>query len=210
MAKRNSIEDRMDFREFVEHEDPFLLLNRLGFRNWLKRVEIDREVRLIQNHHTYIPNYDTFNGGNHFDLCRSMKRSHLKRGFSDIAQNITTFPDGTIMICRPLDTAPAGIKGANSKGVCMEHVGHFDKDADTMSDEHKKTILWINAELCKKFELIPSTDTIVYHHWYDLSTGKRKDGEGQTKSCPGTNFFGGNSVEDAERYFIPEILKQEW
>ncbi|WDU82253.1 SH3 domain-containing protein [Caloramator sp. Dgby_cultured_2] len=60
----------------------------------------------------------------------------------------------------------------------------------------------------QKFKLTPSTDTIVYHHWYDLNTGKRTNGTGSTKSCPGTNFFGGNSVEAANKYFIPLIKKE--
>lgn len=208
MAKRKGIEDKLDFKERIERQDGFILMNRFGFRNWLKRHEVSRKVELIQNHHTYIPGYTHFTGDNHFKLAQSMKRSHLKRGFSNIAQNITTFPDGLIMVNRPFDTAPAGIKGANSRGICIEHVGNFDIDGDEMSKEHKKTILWINSELCFKFDLFPSTNTIVYHHWYDLKTGKRKDGAGTTKSCPGTNFFGGNKVQDCEKIFIPQVLKQ--
>jgi len=200
MAKK-SIENKLDFKELIERQDGFILMNRFGFRNWLKRQEIDRKIKLCQNHNTYIPNYSHFKGENHFALAAGMKRSHLKRGFSDIAQNITTFPDGLIMINRPLKTAPAGIKGANKYGICMEHLGSFDEGGDEMTSEHKKTILWLNSELCHKFDLHPSVNTIVYHHWFDLKTGKRKDGAGTTKSCPGTNFFGGNKVQDAEQIF---------
>lgn len=207
-GKRTSKDPYREFKELIERKGDFILMNRLGFRNWLKRQEISRDIKLVQNHHTYIPNYSHFKGDNHFALCESMKRSHLKRGFSNIAQNITTFPDGLIMINRPLNTAPAGIKGANSKGICMEHVGNFDEGGDEMSKEHKKTILWLNSELCFKFDLFPSTSTIVYHHWFDLKTGKRRDGAGSTKSCPGTNFFGGNKVQDCEQLFIPQVLKQ--
>lgn len=66
-------------------------------------------------------------------------------------------------------------------------------------------ILFLNALLCKKFNLAVNTDTIVYHHWYDLDIGKRTNGTGKVKTCPGTAFFGGNSVEDARKYFIPLI-----
>ena len=176
-----------------------------AFAEWLSAYKNTRTIKRIQNHHTWKPDYSHFNGKNHFRLLEGMKRSHLKRGFSDIAQNITTFPDGTLAICRPLSKTPAGIRGANSGGICIEHVGNFDTDGDTMSEAHKNTIIDLNALLCVKFNLDPDTDSIVYHHWWDLNTAKRTNGEGTTKSCPGTNFFGGNKVADAEQHFIPLI-----
>ena len=80
----------------------FILMDKKAFAKWLKSQKINRSVKRIQNHHTWIPAYKHFKRDNHFALMESMKRSHLKRGFSDIAQNITTFPDGTIGVCRPL------------------------------------------------------------------------------------------------------------
>ena len=66
----------------------------------------------------------------------------------------------------------------------------------------------LNAILSKELNLQVNTDSIVYHHWYDLNSGKRKNGEGVTKSCPGTAFFGGNKVEDAQINFIPKIINE--
>jgi len=205
---RGEMERHEPEQAIIKEQDGFILMNRTGFDLWLESYDVVRDIELIQNHHTYIPNYSTFTGDNHFKLLSSMKRSHLKRGFSDIAQNLTTFPDGMIAICRPINTTPAGIKGANSRGICIEHVGNFDIDGDEVSEEHRKTIIWINAVLCKKLGLEINSDTIVYHHWYDLKTGKRKNGKGLTKSCPGTAFFGGNKVDDAEKNFIP-LIKAE-
>lgn len=186
-------------------QNQFILMNTTAFAEWLENQKISRKIKRIQNHHTWKPDYADFNGNNHFRLLEGMKRSHLKRGFSDIAQNITTFPDGTLAICRPLTKNPAGIKGANTGGICIEHVGNFDGEGDTMSKAHKNTIIDLNALLCIKFNLNPDTGSIVYHHWWDLNTGKRTDGGGATKSCPGTGFFGGNKVEDAQKHFIPLI-----
>lgn len=56
--------------------------------------------------------------------------------------------------------------------------------------------------------MIPNADTLIYHHWYDLTTGQRTNGTGNTKSCPGTHFFGGNNVVDAETHFIPLVLAE--
>lgn len=188
-------------------KDGFTLMNREAFEIFLEDEEVGRPIKRIQNHHTWKPRYSGFNN-NHFSLMSGMRRSHLKRGFSDIAQNLTTFPDGMICIGRPLKTIPAGIKGANSGGICIEHVGNFDLGGDTMTYEHRKTIIWINAVLCKKFGLTPDSDSIVYHHWW-TAAGKRTNGIKASKSCPGTNFFGGNKVIDAETNFIP-LIKEIW
>lgn len=74
-----------------------------------------------------------------------------------------------------------------------------------MTSAHREAIIRVNALLCREFHLSPSTDTIVYHHWYDLNSGSRTNGSGTTKSCPGTAFFGGNSVATARTTFIPEV-----
>lgn len=208
---------RPDPKESSETEDEaiiktdaqFILMNRAGFRAWLNGQDITRTIKLIQNHHTYKPDYSNFNGDDHFDDLKAMDRYHeKKKGWSDIGQNLTVFPDGMIGVCRPLNIAPAGIKGANRYGICIENYGNFDIGGDEMKDRQRKSILWLNALLCKKFNLTPNTNTIVYHHWWNWS-GKRTNGaDGKGKSCPGTNFFGGNKVEDAQINFIPKIINE--
>jgi hypothetical protein len=74
--------------------------------------------------------------------------------------------------------------------------------------EHSDAIIAVNALLCREYKLEPSTKTIVYHHWYDLNSGKRTNGKGATKSCPGTAFFNGNTVETCEKFFIPYVSKK--
>ncbi len=193
----------------MEKRNRFILLDKNEAKDWLIAHDVDRVVNLIQNHHTYLPDMSHFDGQNHFTRLVSMRDYHVNNnGWSDIAQNITTFPDGKIAICRSLGKPPAGIKGHNLYGICIEHLGNFDKSMDTMTEEHKDSIVHVNALICLKFNLTPDTKTIVYHHWYDLKTCKRKDGLGTTKSCPGTNFFEGNSVESAKRSFIPLIISE--
>lgn len=198
-----SVEDR--FNISTEKRGQFILMSPLAFYNWLASQSIKRKIVRIQNHHTWKPNYSHFDGDNHFKLAEGMKRSHLKRGFSDIAQNITIYPDGTIMVCRPLTKAPAGIYGANTGGICMEHIGNFDEGGDNMTDEQAYSIAYANAVLVKKFGLDINSDTVVYHHWWTAG-GKRKNGVDAAKSCPGTAFFGGNKVEDAQTNLYPKIM----
>lgn len=191
----------------MKQNGQFLLFTREEFKKWLFDTKFSRPITLIQNHHTYLPDYSGFNGKNHFDLLNSMKSYHVNETkFSDIAQNITTFKDGIIALCRTFEKEPAGIMGANSGALCIEHVGNFD--LDIMTEEHKKTIIFLNAILCIKFNIHPCTDNIVYHHWYDLNTGERTNSEGILKSCPGRLFFGGNTVENANKNFIPLIKNQ--
>lgn len=178
------------------------------FELWLSAQKVSRLIKLVQNHHTWRPNYRSFSHSEALSLINGMEEAHLERGFSTIAQQFTTFPDGTIGTGRPLDMIPAGIKGANRNGICLEHVGNFDIGGDEMTQAHQEVIIGINALLCKKFALAPSEKTIVYHHWYDLNTGERTDGSGSTKSCPGTNFFGGNKIADFQANLLPKVSER--
>ncbi len=94
----------------------FILFDVPEFASWLDTSSFSRVIHLLQCHHTYIPSYEHFHQTNHFDLLEAMERAHLERGFSEIAQNLTTFPDGSVAVCRSIDTIPAGIKGANRNG----------------------------------------------------------------------------------------------
>lgn len=189
----------------MERRGKFVLLDKAEFATCLADIALHRQIRMIQNHHSFLPAYEHFNGSNHFDKLLSMEAMHLERGFSEIAQNLTTFPDGWIALCRPLDKIPAGAKGANTAGISIEHLGNFDQSRDQMTPAQRETVVQVNALLCRKLSLTPSTDSIVYHHWFDLETGARLNGQGSTKSCPGTAFFGGNSLAAARTHFIPLI-----
>jgi hypothetical protein len=189
----------------------FILFENINeFKEWLFAKKITRKIKLIQQHHCWKPSYSDFNGKNHFELVAGMEKYQMGKPnhFFQIAQTFTIFPDGTIMLCRDINIVPAGIKGANSNGICVENVGNFDVGKDVMTETHKKTIIKVNALLLKKFNLIASDQSIVYHHWYDLNTGKRINGTGVVKTCPGTNYFNGNSVDAANKNFI-SLIKEE-
>jgi hypothetical protein len=179
------------------------------FEKWIATIRVARTIITVQQHHTYIPGYINFKNDNHFEMQKGMKNYHVtKNGWADIGQHFSSFPDGTIVTGRSLESSPACIYGANSGSICIEHIGDFDKGKDTMTEAHKDTIVRMNAALCAKFNLPINTKSIIYHHWYNLATGERNNGTKNNKSCPGTNFFGGNKVEDCEKYFLPLINKQ--
>ena len=176
------------------------------FEKWLKNLQVTRNIRTIQQHHTWAPSYKSCTSKNQLELTRNMKHFHVaERGWSDIGQHFSTYPDGSIVTGRSMEKSPACIYGNNSGSICIEHVGNFDKNKDAMTEEHTRTIVGMTAALCKRFNIVPSTDHIVYHHWFNLKTGARNNGKGFNKSCPGTAFFGGNSVASAEANFIPMV-----
>jgi LysM repeat protein len=189
----------------------YILMTKEEFRDWLFHNKFNRKISLIQQHHTWLPSYKQFNGSNHFKMLKGMENYHVKKmGWKNIAQNITTFPDGKVAVSRPFNIAPEGSIGlkANSVGIAIENVGNFDIGYDVMTEEQRETIVYITALLSIKFGLTPSIDSITYHHWWNLKTGERVLDNGakyDVKTCPGTGFFGGNSTNSANNYFYPLV-----
>jgi hypothetical protein len=202
----------------------FRVLDIQNFENYILQTSFQRRITTIQNHHTFKPDYSTFNAvpGRHMMLLENMRNDHIRnRKWSDIGQNLTIFPDGKIGTCRPIDIKPAGIYGANTGGICIEHLGNFDRGKDSMTLPQKEAIVRCNAVLCFKFGLKPVAHQVVYHHWYDgngkrfadadINSGKVVRNKLQ-KTCPGTAFFNGavdsvqgNTIESATANFYPLI-----
>ena len=180
------------------------------FKNWLKNKSVTRKVTRLQVHHTGSPSYSNFyksNGTHEDELTRqnNMKSFHVNsRGFSDIAQHFTVYPNGKIVTGRSLNSNPAGISGWNSNAICVEIYGNFDKGHDIMKEAQKQAVIMLYGELCKKFKLTPSHSTIRPHAHFtsggtylgDYVAGKSR------KTCPGTNFMGIGNSKAAMTTFI--------
>jgi hypothetical protein len=189
----------------MEKQGQFTLFTPEEFHEWLMARSQKRAIKIIQMHHTYKPGYKDFNGDNHFALLKGMHDYHVNvRKFTDIAQNLTTFPDGTVAVCRDFEVTPAGIKGHNTGAICIENLGNFDKGGDEMTPEQQECILSITRSMCERFELEPAVGTILYHCWFDVE-GNKAPPAIPCKTCPGTNFFGGNTIQDFNDNFLPRI-----
>ena len=184
------------------------------FKNWLTNLKVTRTVNKLQIHHTGSPDYSCFfksNGTTEDELTRqnNMKSFHVNsRGMSDIAQQLTIFPNGKIVTGRSFNKNPAGISGWNTGAICIEIYGNFDKGKDIMTEEQRKAVIACYGELCKKFKLSPSTSTIRCHAWFTSDGSYLGDyyATRSRKSCPGTNFMGfGNSKASIENNFIPLV-----
>lgn len=186
----------------------FTQLSPAEFETWITQQKVARTVLYLQEHHTWSPSYQHFKGDNHFDLQKGMQNFHKNvNGWIDIGQHFSIFPDGMIVTGRNLEVSPACIFGFNSHAICIENIGNFDADGDTMRPEQKEAIIRVTAAMAKYFRIPVNAERIVYHHWFDLRTGARTEGSGMTKTCPGTTFFGGNKVSDAVKFFLPLVDK---
>lgn len=176
----------------MKQDGKFILMNREELRTYIESLKGAKSFKSIQQHHTASPAYKDVKN-NHFALMKSMENYHVGTlKMSEIAQHFSTFPDGTICVGRPLTKDGGGfLTPGNKDSITIENVGNFD--SDTMTAEQKQSIILLNALLCKKFNIIPTTSTLIYHCWV------------QNKSCPGLKWFGGNTQTAAERYFIPLI-----
>ena len=184
------------------------------FKSWIKQ-QGNYKYTGIQIHHTWKPDYSNFykaDGSHEDELVRqnNTKNYHVKtNGWADIAQHFTIFPNGVIVTGRKLsNTTPVGIKGWNANKICIEIYGNFDVGCDKMTEEQKQAVVAVYGELCKKFNITPSTSTLRCHAWFtaggtylgDYNISK------SAKTCPGTNFMGfGNSKAAIQNNFIPLI-----
>lgn len=187
----------------------FTLMTIDEFEQWIASRQVARTVLFLQEHHTFAPAYANFRNNNHFSLLVGMRSYHVNfNGWADIGQHFTTFPDGMIATGRSLELSPACIKGRNANALCIENIGNFDKGKDEMTAAQRETIVRSAAAIARRFSIPLHTDRIVYHHWFDLNTGARTNGNsGVVKTCPGTGFFGGNKVPDAQKNFLPLVMQ---
>lgn len=190
----------------METKNGFTKMNVSEFETWIANLSVSRTILKVQQHHTYIPGYIHFTGNNHFERQLAMKNHHVNQnGWQDIGQHFTIFPDGTILTGRSIEKSPACITNQNANSICIENLGNFDVGGDAMHQAQKEAIIAVTAALCKRFNLAVNTQSIVYHHWFRLDNGERNNGEGGNKSCPGTQFFGGNKEQDCIAHFLPLV-----
>ena len=192
MGSPFNIDKNIERMRQMKQEGKFILLNRDELKEYIGGIKGCKVFKNIQQHHTASPAYKDVRN-NHFQLMMGMESYHVNSlKMSEIAQHFSTFPDGSICVGRPLTKDGGGfLSPGNLNSITIENVGNFD--VDVMTEEQKQSIILLNALLCKKFNIVPSTATLPYHCWV------------QNKSCPGTKYFGGNTRQAAEKGFIPLI-----
>ena len=223
-------EESIDTFEVIEYEigedgmkqsNGFTLMEKTSeIKTYLNGQKVNRQINKIQIHHMASPSYSTWEKTDkkifsepHFGRTKSLD-SYGKSTWGSrddkghyIAQHFNVFPDGQITSGRSLNSTPIGIKGWNTGAICIEIYGNFDKGKDQMNEAQKQAVIALVAELCDRFDIKPSANTIRYHAWFTAKgtyLGNYKAGR-STKTCPGTGFFGGNTMAAFEQNFLPAI-----
>lgn len=153
-------------------------------------------------HHTWKPTHAQFKGNNHLQMQQGMRNFHVNsRGFQDIAQHLTLFPDGKWVTGRPFYKAPASIKGWNTGALAVEMIGNFDIPGtgayndlgyDVLEGEQKTSVL----QLIKWFGNKYGYQNIKFH----------REGPGVGKTCPGTSINKQQLINEAEGNIEPEKI----
>lgn len=182
-----------------------------SFADYINNLKVERSIYRIQLHHTHSPSYEDFTGKNHEALQMGMRNYHVnERNWADIGQHFTIFPDGAIMTGRNIEAMPAGITGGNAGAICIECLGNFDAGGDVMTNAQKDSIVAAVKTLLDKFNLAAESD-VTYHAWW--SSDGRDIGDyfkgKSVKTCPGTNFFGGNTLTAYENNLMPLIKESK-
>jgi peptidoglycan hydrolase-like protein with peptidoglycan-binding domain len=101
-----------------------------------------------------------------------MYNSHVNdRGWDNIGQHVSLFPDGKFVTGRPFNSTPAGISGYNTGAFMTEMVGDFDKGKDKLEGKQLEAMLKVQNYLVKNCGA-----TIMFHN------------EHAPKTCPGTGI----------------------
>ena len=180
----------------IEEMSKFKSFNKDTFKEYIDTLKVTRGISRVQLHHTYSPSYKDFTGSNHEALQNGMRNYHVNTNeWADIGQHFTIFPDGVIMTGRDIETKPAGIYGANTGAICIECLGNFDIGGDVMTEEQKEAIVAVTKILLDKFGL-SAADDVTYHAGWGADGREIGDyvKSASVKTCPGTNFFGGNGL----------------
>jgi hypothetical protein len=143
-------------------------------RTYIGRVKFPE----IHVHGTWKPTIADFRKRPGDYYMQAMYRSHLARGFVDIAQHATIDPDGYIWDGRPLTQAPASATGFNDSdndGIhpfMFEMIGNFDAGCERLEGAQLRTAVGLTRALADLFG-----SRIVFHR--EMTS---------LKTCPGSGI----------------------
>lgn len=164
-----------------------------------QRVTISQLLRMLENykfkefhiHHTWKPDYSSVKRHTPELINDGMKRYHKKVFNSNtIAQHITTFPSGLILIGRHFSKTPISIKGRNTGAFAMEMVGNFDWRNDIITVAQRNVTL----HLIRYFKRRKTK--IVFHRDYSF------------KTCPGMSLHKKGLIQASEYYLDSKELRR--
>lgn len=140
----------------------------------------------MHTHHTWRPDHSNFHGKDYVEIMQGMERSHKQRGFDEIGQHLTLFPDGKWGLCRDFNRDPASITGRNQLGFATEMIGNFDIGHNILKGAQLESMLTMYAYMIHRFMRDNVQKAVVFHNQY------------AKKTCPGTGIKRSDFVKQVE------------
>lgn len=153
-------------------------LQRIGLTDFVRLLNAWQPRREISEFHLHCT--DTrladFRG---LATIEAMRRYHMSKGWSDIAQHLTVDPAGGLWTGRDWDRAPAsaaGFNGTAHRGPFMiEVIGRFDKGYDELEGPQREAVISIIVAVLRRFHL--KEDGLRFHREFNPG-----------KTCPGNRL----------------------
>lgn len=138
----------------------------------LKLMGTSRKITEIIHHCAATPEGKDFT----VDDIRSW---HKQRGFSDIGYHYVVYRDGRIMLGRPVGQVGAHCEGHNTGTIGISYIGGVSADGktakDTRTPAQRASLLWLTAQLCRKYPITKVTGHNQYASKACPSFDVRKD-----------------------------------
>lgn len=169
---------------------PFTQMSVARLIEYCETFKWTRQIKYIDIHHTYSPNLTNYRATSEpLYWQEAMRRYHVVyRGFRDIAQHVTLYPDNCFVTGRDFNWDPASNTGNNANVFMIETLGNFDVGYDKFESEQADTMFSFLAQFLTLKNL--SMDAIRFHR--DLpNTGK---------TCPGTSIIKSEFINAVDAY----------
>lgn len=116
----------------------------------LRLLDTDRYIDEIINHCAATPE------GKNFTVA-DIRAWHKARGWSDVGYHYIIYRDGRVMLGRPIGQIGAHVAGHNTGTIGVCYIGGVSRDGktakDTRTEAQKRSMLWLNRQLAKKFNV---------------------------------------------------------
>lgn len=138
----------------------------------LKLLDTARPIKEIIHHCAATPEGKDF-------TVDDIRAWHKARGWSDIGYHYIVYRDGRILLGRPIGQVGAHCEGHNTGTIGISYIGGVTADGKTAKDTRtaaqRASLLWLTAQLCRKFSITKVTGHNQYASKACPSFDVRKD-----------------------------------
>lgn len=138
----------------------------------LKLLATSRKITEVIHHCAATPEGKDF-------TVDDIRAWHKARGWSDVGYHYVVYRDGRIMLGRPIGQVGSHVAGHNTGTIGIVYIGGVSADGnmakDTRTAAQRSSLLWLTAQLCRKFSITKVTGHNQYASKACPSFDVRKD-----------------------------------